>query len=72
MPSDKIDIDVWNNPWMIMFIRNQPEKGNPVWIVRNVYHFITLLIRKTQNSAYKQLREFLNKKNIKIFLCFQY
>jgi len=55
-----------------MLIRNQPEKGNPVWMVRNVYHFITLLIRKTQNSVYKQLREFLNKKNIKIFLCFQY
>ena len=55
-----------------MLIRIQSGKDNSIQMIQDAYKFVIFFAQRIWNDIYQYPRGFLNKKDIKIILCFQY
>jgi len=67
---EKTDIDIRNNPRIIIVVGWISEKGDPVQMIESFYNYFAFLTYRTWNGAYGQPWKFLNKYNVVIFVDF--
>jgi len=53
-----MNVNIRNNPQIVLFIRTQSRKGSPVWIVRSLYNFVPIFVRRTWNTMYENYGDF--------------
>jgi len=65
---DESCIDVSDDLWVVMVIIWRSRKDKPIGVIRSTYYFVSFFTCRTWNEINDIPRQFLNKKNIEIFL----
>jgi len=65
-----MNVNIRNNPQIVLFIRTQSRKGSPVWIVRSLYNFVPIFVRRTWNTMYENYGDFWINRMLKFFWVF--
>ena len=66
-----MDINIRNDPRIIIVIRGVSGEGDPVWMIGSSYDYFAFLTHRTWNGVYNQPWGFLDEYNVVIFADFQ-